>query len=197
MLDAVQTAVIGAFSENARAADRAGHAFAEYRQGAARMPEYAPRFAAVIAHSAQPGSPFTSEDAMALVKAAAAAGLAAGGHPGGMMGLAPGQMAAGAQATGHLSEAAVRAVTGRRPGEISLQDYALVTDPERELTRRAAAAVGAASARPLLVFLDTGEVIGERAWRWLRRVMMHSGRQVAWVVGARFETEAEAGVASG
>ena len=47
-----------------------------------------------------------------------------------------------------------------------------------------------------MVLLDTGEVIGDQAWRWLRRVMTYTGPRVAWVVGARFETEAEAGADS-
>jgi hypothetical protein len=44
-----------------------------------------------------------------------------------------------------------------------------------------------------VVLLDTGEVIGGGAWGWLRRVMMRTGSRVIWVVGARFETEAEGG----
>jgi len=44
----------------------------------------------------------------------------------------------------------------------------------------------------MVIFLDTGEVIGDRAWGWLRRVMTQTGPRVVWVVGARFETEAGA-----
>jgi len=55
-----------------------------------------------------------------------------------VLGLGPSQLAAAAEAGGHLSEAAVRAVTGRRPGEITAQEYDLVTDPAHKLTRRAA-----------------------------------------------------------
>ena len=194
VLDAVQKAVIAAFAGDARAADRAGQAFADYRQGAARMPEYKARFLDVLARSRQSGSPFTSEDAAALLKAVASAGLVAAGHPGGVLGLTPDQLAAAMQAGGHLSAAATRAVTGKRPGDLSPQEYDLVTDAPRELTRRAAAAIQAAPGRAaLVVLLDTGEVIGDRAWGWLRRVMTHTGSRVAWVVGARFETEAEGG----
>jgi tetratricopeptide (TPR) repeat protein len=192
VLDAVQQAVKAAVGDS-----RAGPAFGNYRRGAARMPEYAARFAAVVAQSRQAGSPFTAEDAAALGKAAASAGLLAAGHPGGLLGLTPGQLAAVGQAGGHLSEAAARAVTGKKPGEISPQEYDLVTDPARELARRAAAALRmVAGRRPLVVFLDTGEVIGGRAWGWLRRVMAETGPRVVWVVGGRFETEAEAGAES-
>ena len=194
VLDAVQRAVTGAFAADAKAAERVGQAFSNYRQGAARMPQYVARFADVIAQSRQAGSAFTRADAAALLRTGASAGLVGIGHPGGLWGLTPDQIAATAQAAGNLSDAAVRAVTGRKPGEITRAEYDLVTDPARELTRRAAAAVRAATGRtPLVVLLDTGEVIGGRAWGWLRRVMTQTGPQVIWVAGARFATEAEAG----
>jgi tetratricopeptide (TPR) repeat protein len=197
VLDAVQAAVVDALGTNTRAKERAERAFSDYRRGAARMPEYAARFADVLAQSRQPGSTFTSQDAAVLLKAAASAGLLVGGHPGGLLGLSPDQLAATAQAGGHLSAAAARAVTGKNTDELTADEYRLVTDPARELPRRAAAALRAvADGSPLLVFLDTGEVIGDRAWGWLRRVMAETGPTVAWVVGARFETEAEAGADS-
>jgi len=197
VLDAVQNAVIDAFWHDANAAGRASQAFAGYREGAARAPEYAARFPDVLAQSNQAGSPFTSADAGVLLKAAASAGLVAAGHPAGVMSLTPDKIAAAAQAGGHLSAAATRAITGKKPGDVSPQEYNLVTDPGRELARRAAAAVLTAAGRvPLVIFLDTGEVIGDRAWGWLRGVMTRTGDRVAWVVGARFETEAEAGIDS-
>jgi tetratricopeptide (TPR) repeat protein len=197
VLNAVQAAVVGAVGTNDRTRERAGRAFGDYRRGAARMPEYAPRFADVLAQSRQSGSSFTSQDAAVLLKAAASAGLLAGGHPGGLLGLSPDQLASTAQAGGHLSAAAARAMTGKNTDEVPADEYCLVTDPARELSRRSAAAVRAiADERPVLVFLDTGEVIGDRAWGWLRRVMAETGPTVAWVVGARFETEAEAGADS-
>jgi tetratricopeptide (TPR) repeat protein len=194
VLDAVQRAVLNAFAGDSRAADRAGQAFGAYRQGAARMPEYAARFADVIAQSRQAGSPFTSQDAAALARSGASAGLLLVGHPGGIAGLTPDQLAASAQAAGHLSEAAAQAVTGKKRGEISAEEYDLVTDPARELTRRLAAALrDVIDMAPLVILLDTGEVIGGQAWAWLRRVMTLTGPRVLWVAGARFETEAEAG----
>lgn len=197
VLDAAQKAVTSAFGDNARAAEQAGRAFGEYREGAARMPEYATRFADVLSQSRTSGSPFTSEDAAALVKAAVSAGLVAVGHPVGFLGLTPEQLTAAAHASGHLSAAATHAVTGKKPGEVSPQDYQLVTDPAGELIRRAAAAVRAVADKcPLVILLDTGEVVGDRAWGWLRRVMTRTGPRVAWVIGARFETEADAGTDS-
>lgn len=194
VLDAVQRAIISAFGADRRAVERVERAFGAYRQGAARLPGYAARFAEVIALSRQARSAFTSQDAAALLKSAASTGLLVAGHPGGIAGLAPDQLAASAQAVGHLSEAATRRVTGKRRAEITSEEYNLVTDPARELTRRVAAALrGIAAGVPLVVFLDTGEVIGGGAWAWLRWVMTQTGPRVIWVAGARFETETEAG----
>jgi len=97
------------------------------------MPEYVARLADVVAQSQQAESPFTAADATTLGTTAVSAGLVAIGHPGGLAGLSPAQLAAAGQAGAHLSEAAVRAVTGKKPGEISPQEYDLVTDPSREL----------------------------------------------------------------
>ncbi|MGW5718340.1 tetratricopeptide repeat protein [Amycolatopsis sp. NPDC003865] len=194
VLDAVRAAVIDAIGEDVRGADQA---FEGYVRGAARMPEYAARFSEVLAQSRQSGSPFTAEDAGTLVKSAVSAGLTFSGHPGGLLGLTPDQLKDSAKAAGHLSTAAARAVTGRKTGVLSPDEYDLVTDPVRELTRRLAAAVRTVAGRqPMVVLLDTGEVVGLRAWNWLRHVMAQTGPRVLWVVGARFETEAEAGVDS-
>jgi hypothetical protein len=141
VLDAVQAAVTGACGPDPRTAERAQRAFAEYRHGTTRMPQYAARFADVIAQSQQAGSAFTREDAGTLLRSLASVGLTSAGHPGGIAGLAPSQLAASGQAVGHLSQAATRAVMEKRPGEISSQEYDLVTDPVRELTRQMAAAI--------------------------------------------------------
>lgn len=195
VLDAVQGAVIEAFGADANASEHVRRAFNLYRQGVIRMPTYTARFADVIAQSKQAGSPFTGGDAAALLKSLASVGLLGSGHPLGILGLTPDQLVASAQAAGHLTEAATRAVTGKKAGEISPEEYDLVTDPSRELTRRVAVGLRATSEMmPLVFFIDTGEVIGEVAWRWLRRVMTLTGRRCMWVVGGRFETDAEAGV---
>lgn len=194
VLDAIQKEVIDAVSSSKKETERARRAFSSYRQAAARMPDYATRFAEVIALGNKPGSPFTKGDADALLKSLGSGALVASGHPAGVVGLTPDKLAASAQAAVHLSEAAVRAVTGKKAGEISQEEYDLVTDPARELTRRIATAIRAvAGPRPLVVLLDTGEVIGGTAWSWMRRVMTLTGSRVIWVIGARFETEAEAG----
>ncbi len=197
VLDALQQAVIDAYSADSRARDLVIRAFAGYREGAARMPQYAARFANVIDESRQADSQFTSHDIGILLKSLASMGLAATGHPAAFLGLSAGQLAASAQAAGQLSEATARAVTGRKANDISLQEYDLVTDPGRELPRRVATALRHVTySSPLVIFIDTGETLGGTAWTWLRRVMTMTGSRLIWVVGARFETEADAGVDS-
>ena len=194
VLNALRRAVRDACGTGGKAASRAEQAFAAYREGATRMPQYQASFADVIAQSRQAGSQVTGQDAAVLLRSLASAGLLAAGHPAGIAGLTPGQLAATAQAAGNLSDGAVRAVTGRRRGDIPAADYDLITDPARELPRRIAAALNAiAAAAPVVIFLDTGEVIGPDAWGWLRRVMRQTGPRVIWVAGARFATESEAG----
>ncbi len=73
---------------------------------------------------------------------------------------------------------------------------ALVADRERlvgqfarglkELSRRAG---------PVVLFIDTGELLGE-ALEWLRAAAQHSGSRVVWVLGLRLEAESDAGLDS-
>jgi hypothetical protein len=197
VLNAVQNAIIGAFATNRRTADRVDKAFSEYRQGAATMPEYAARFASVLAESRQGGPAFTSGDLAAMAKLALATVPVIAGHPMGLATLTPDVLSASATAAGDLSKTVLQAVTGKKPVELSGAEYNLVTDPEDELIRRMAAALRIVAARfGLVIFLDTGEVIGDRGWSWLRRIMKETGPQVIWVVGARFRTEAESGFSS-
>lgn len=194
VLDAIQRAVLDAFNHKAKAARHAREAFNSYRQGAARMPQYAARFADVIAQARKGSSPFTSQDAGALLKALSSAGLTAAGHPAGILALTPAAISDSAEAVGHLSETVVRAVTGKDRGAIPADEYDLVTDPARELSRRIAVALQTIATRdPLVIELDTGEIVGPDAWTWLRQIMVHTGQRVIWVVGARFATESEAG----
>ena len=98
VLNAVQRAVLDSFGDHGKSAERAAQAFADYREGAARMPEYAARFAELLAQKDQSDSGFSGEDAQTLLKAATSAGLVLGGHPAGVFGFAPTQLAATAQA---------------------------------------------------------------------------------------------------
>ena len=189
VLNAIQTAMTAALPVSAGAE----RAFSDYRQGAARMPEYVARFAELIAQGQRAGSGADKADLATLARSGASAVLAVAGHPAGIAGLTPDQLVASGQALGHLSQSAVRAVTGKKPGEITQAEYDLVTDPARELTRRVAAAVRATAARlPLVIFFNRGEIIGG-AWPSLRRVMTLTGPSVIWLIGARFAAEADAG----
>lgn len=194
VLDAVVTRVVSDPALNKRARERTERAFTDYRNGVSKLEEFKERFAEVITRSEQAGSPFTKDDAATLLKSMSSIGLALAHHPTGALGLTPAMSASTAQAAVHLSEAAARAVTGKKPGDISQNDYNLVIDASRELIRRVADGLRAvARVQPLVMLLDTGEVLSPVAWNWLRQLMALTGPSIAWVVGARFEAESESG----
>ena len=86
----------------------------------------------------------------------------------------------------------LRAAKSRREGPVSVADYqALVADLDllvgqfarslKELSR---------SVRPVVIFIDTGELLGD-ALGWLCDASRHSGSRVVWVLGLRLGDEAE------
>ncbi|HEY6494726.1 MAG TPA: hypothetical protein VIZ43_15745 [Trebonia sp.] len=193
VLDAVVTRLVNDPHLTKRARQRTGRAFTGYRNGVSLLEEYRERFAEVVARSQGAKSPFTEADVATLLKSMASVGFTLAHHPAGAHGQTPAAAASTAQAAIHLSKAALSAVTGKRPGDIPPDDYGLVVDPERELIRRAADGLHAlVRSRPLVILLDTGEVLGPSAWDWLRQLMARTGPSVAWVVGARFEAESDA-----
>ena len=50
-------------------------------------------------------------------------------------------------------------------------------------------------AGPVVMFIDTGELLGE-ALEWLRYAARRSGSKVVWVLGLRLEAESDAGMDS-
>lgn len=189
VLGAVLWAITSAFVDDEEFTQgRVAYEFRDYRGGADRMPEYVARVREVVERAGQPGSPCTSSDAATLVSKVESAGLAAvwrrqetGGS--GREKVPP--------AAGPLSAVIVEAVAKRPPAGLPPQEYALVSDPALELTRRFAAAVSdLARRRPLVIFLDAGEMLSDRAWEWLRLVMTRTAPRVAWVVAARAAEDA-------
>jgi len=87
------------------------------------MPEYVARFAELITQGQRAGSGADKADLATLARSGASAVLAVAGHPAGIAGLTPDQLVASGQALGHLSQSAVRAVTGKKPGEITQAEY--------------------------------------------------------------------------
>jgi hypothetical protein len=87
VLNALQHAVIDAAGPVGKAKDTTRQAFAGYRDGAARMPQYAGRFADVIMQAQHASSAVSSQDVASLLKSLTSAGLAAAGHPYGLVGL--------------------------------------------------------------------------------------------------------------
>lgn len=71
-------------------------------------------------------------------------------------------------------------------------ESARVEDLSQELTSQLASAIRAVADRtPLVVFMDSAEVLGAAPWARLREVVTSTGRQVIWVVSGRFELESE------
>jgi tetratricopeptide (TPR) repeat protein len=185
VLGAVQWAITRAFTgEDEFDAGRIDFEFREYSSAADRMPEYLGRVREVVQRVGRPGFPCSPSDAATLGRKLNSAGLAIFVGP--RESEDPGPDIA--EASEPLSPAIAQAVTKRAPGELPPQEYALVTDPATELIRRFAVAVSAlATRKPLVVFLDDGELISDLDWQWLRLVMTQTGHRVAWVVAGRFE----------
>jgi tetratricopeptide (TPR) repeat protein len=189
VLGAVQWAISRAFTDEEEFdSGRVAYEFREYRSGADRMAEYVARAREVVERAGRAGFPCSRSDAATLMRKVESAGLAIFVGPREAKG--PGSEDV-AEAAGPLPAAIAEAVTKRAPGELPPQEYALVTDPATELIRRFAVAVSALAVRkPLMVFLDDGELISDRAWQWLRQAMTQTSHRVAWVVAGRFEASA-------
>ena len=185
VLGAVQWAISRAFTDEEEFdSGRVAYVFREYRGGADRMAEYVARAREVVERAGRAGFPCSRSDATTLMRKVESAGLAIFVGP--REAEAPGSEGV-ADTAGPLSAAIAQAVTKRAPGELPPQEYALVTDPATELIRRFAVAVSALAARkPLVVFLDDGELISDRAWQWLRQLMTQTSHRVMWVVAGRF-----------
>ncbi len=177
VLGALRWAVAHAFAdEEELTPGRVTYEFRDYTRAADRMAEYVARAREVVDQAGRAGYPCSAADAASLMRKLESAGLAL------FMGPSESQDQA-AGGSDPLSPVIAEAITKRAPDELPPQEYALVTDPAVELARRFAAAVSAlASRRPLIFFLDSGDLIGEPAWRWLRLVMTRTSDRVAWVV---------------
>src|SRR5674476_176967 len=76
--------------------------------------------------------------------------------------------------------------------DVAADDYDLATDPHRALARVFGASIAQLSGlRPLVIFLDTSEIVMPQM-QWLREAMRNSSDRVLWVVAVRLEPEASA-----
>ncbi len=93
--------------------------------------------------------------------------------------------AAGAQADPQQALRLRNEVERRLRMRLSDQQFALVVEPREPLARALARGFRTvAEARPLVVVLDTYEIVDRADW-WLRRVLMGVGPRLLWVIAGR------------
>ena len=161
-------------------------AFGEYRSDVVKLPRLFDQMRAAAADATQSGA--TKEEIAALEKSAVALGTLLTHQPIGV------PMAVGAAS-------AVGQAAASRPGlwkrlrgapDVAADDYDLATDPHRALARVFGASIAQLSGlRPLVIFLDTSEIVMPQM-QWLREAMRNSSDRVLWVVAVRLEPEASA-----
>jgi tetratricopeptide (TPR) repeat protein len=94
-----------------------------------------------------------------------------------------------------LARSALETVAGRTKNQVSAQAYeALMADDLHRLVAAFARGLRDLSrqAAPLVVFIDTGELLDDDAIKFLLDAMRPSGQHVIWVIGLRMEDEASA-----
>jgi AAA ATPase domain len=77
----------------------------------------------------------------------------------------------------------------RLQSQLSFEDFRLLENAHMRMATEFAASVRTAAARrPMVIFLDTYEII-QSVGPWLRQVIRESGPRVAWVLSGRFDIE--------
>lgn len=182
LLDSIMRACVEAMDQQG---DRvpAEKALDDYRVAVTRLPQLLEQIRAGIAEAEQRG--VTKEDVDALKATAVTMGALITQQPLTL------PAAVGTAATVGRAAVARRGLWGRITGapHVDPGQYDLLSDPSRALSWRLGRGMAALSEyRPLLVFLDTSEIV-LTLMPWLREVMHASGGRVLWVVGARLEPE--------
>jgi tetratricopeptide (TPR) repeat protein len=79
----------------------------------------------------------------------------------------------------------VAALTAGLHKDLDADEYSFFIDPQRQLARALAEDLRDLSKRrPLLIFLDTYEIV-DHCDPWLRQVMLGAGPRIGWIVGGR------------
>ena len=166
-----------------------GHAekaFDRYRANVVKLPGLLDQMRSALADASERG---VSKDAIVAAEKSAVALAALVAHQ-------PVAFPAAAGAASALGQAALS-----RPGlwkrlrgaaEVDAGDYELASEPHQTLARAFGEGMRKVSElRPLVVFLDTSEVILSQM-PWVREAMRTSGDRVLWAVAARLEPESAA-----
>ena len=186
VLDAVMRACVEAL-ESLGDRELAENAFDAYRADVVRLPHMLDQAQSALTE-AQQTSRLTKEDISAVEKSVVALGSLVAGQP---LTLPLGAAAGAAMGQSALSHAGWwRRLLGG--SKVEAHDYELLTDPQGALARTFGDALAECSQlRPLLVFLDTSELV-LHLMPWLRVAMRRSGGRALWVIGMRVESEATA-----
>lgn len=183
VLDSIMSACLDGL-ESCGDRRHAEDAFDRYRADIVRLPTLLDAARGAVAASEQAG--LTKEDVDAAGKAVVALGSLLTGQP---LTLPMGVEAAASLGTAALSHPSwLRRFLGKP--YVDAHDYELLTDPFDALARTFGNAVADCSQlRPLVIFLDTSEIVLLQM-PWLRRMMEESKGRVIWVIGLRLEAEA-------
>lgn len=186
VLDRVYGAIREAAAASRRDAAAVEKRFAPFRAQIAKVPELAKEVQRALAGVER--EPQTSAADLEAVLQAVGRGAAVLGaaHPLSAVALAPAAIGAA-----HMASDARDAVRHRRQGPVPDEAYRLILRRIEELVDTFARSLRhvSAHARPVLVLLDTCELISG-SQEYLRRAMRASGSRVMWVVGIRLEPEA-------
>ena len=185
VLDTVMRACLEAMKPH-RDLKVAQDAFDDYRVAVARLPVMLDQIRGALAEAQQTG--LAKEDIVALEKSAVAVAALVAQQP---VAIPAAVGAASALGQSALARAGFFRRLAGAP-KVAADDYAFVADPQRALARTFGECVATLSGyRPLVVFLDTSEIVLAQL-PWLREAMHAAGGRTLWVIGARLEAEQSA-----
>jgi Flp pilus assembly protein TadD len=177
---------------NRQLESRVDRAFAGFRQAMAALPELERRASELGIEASFGRGRLSAEELSALFQAVVGAAQVATAVTGvGAPVAAASTVLAGPLGT--ATRAALDARKVRRDGRVDVETYNTLLAGLDRLVDQFAHALREMSlhAGPVVMFIDTGELLG-KGLEWLRYVAQRSGSRVVWVLGLRLEAESDA-----
>jgi Flp pilus assembly protein TadD len=186
LLDRLYAAVEAGAAGNRHLASQVETAFAGFRQASAARPDLLHRAAQLGIGMSFGRRRLSADQLSALVQAAGGVAKVAGAA-------VPGVSAVVDPVTG-VARAFISASESRRDNRIDASTYDVLVAGLDRLVAQFASALKDLSrhAAPVVIFIDTGELLGEALLDWLREASRRSGSRVVWVLGLRLEAELDA-----